>query len=295
MASGDEFDAEFEGEDTSEVGAIASVVSLEGDNEVIDEKEFIILLKNVSLQKPSQAKAWVWEYFGKYPPTISRKVEIVCCTICRELSNPDPEKLPKISWEINYSLSKSTSKLTNHMHAHHPQIYASEMQQKQIEVEINQKKPLIEQFLTRSTMTCQREAYLEWIVSDEIPLRIITSEAFHKYIKSINPNYQFEDRKSLVQRLTLKANEVRLDLKTILQGVNFSFTCDCWTSIANETYIGVTCHFIDEDWISRSYVLACDHFSNILPYPRIGCFNHLVELLLKIPFETGMISNTLSE
>ena len=35
-----------------------------------------------------------------------------------------------------------------------------------------------------------------------------------------------------------------------------SFTTDCWTSPNNIAFMGVTAHFIDQDWQLQEYTLA---------------------------------------
>lgn len=40
---------------------------------------------------------------------------------------------------------------------------------------------------------------------------------------------------------------------------SLALTLDYWTSLSNESYLGVTCHFIDEDWKMNVCTLAVDH------------------------------------
>ena len=45
-------------------------------------------------------------------------------------------------------------------------------------------------------------------------------------------------------------------MKKELSAVDYNgFTADFWTSAANESYLGVTCHFITNTWELKSYVL----------------------------------------
>ncbi|KAK9973179.1 hypothetical protein ABG768_023922, partial [Culter alburnus] len=45
--------------------------------------------------------------------------------------------------------------------------------------------------------------------------------------------------------------------ETIQEGRSFiALTTDIWTSLATEAYLGVTCHFITEDWKMKSITLA---------------------------------------
>ena len=38
-----------------------------------------------------------------------------------------------------------------------------------------------------------------------------------------------------------------------------SLTCDFWTARTSKSYITVTCHFIDDSWKMKAYVLATNH------------------------------------
>lgn len=39
--------------------------------------------------------------------------------------------------------------------------------------------------------------------------------------------------------------------------VTASITLDDWTSVQTETFMAVTCHFVDSNWRFKSMVLAC--------------------------------------
>ncbi|CAH1113857.1 unnamed protein product [Psylliodes chrysocephalus] len=46
-------------------------------------------------------------------------------------------------------------------------------------------------------------------------------------------------------------------LKEIIKNINFfAITTDCWTSISTESYISVTCHFIDQNYDLKTAILA---------------------------------------
>lgn len=42
---------------------------------------------------------------------------------------------------------------------------------------------------------------------------------------------------------------------TIKETDSIALTTDIWTSVATEAYLGVTCHFLGEDWEMESYSL----------------------------------------
>ena len=136
---------------------------------------------------------------------------------------------------------------------------------KEIATKVEKEKktqPKINTFMSKSNITKQviRDKYLRWIVEDELPLSLCESIKFREFMKTVNPNYEPEDRKTLIQRVSLKAADMRFELKEILKGRKISITADCWTSNARESYFVLTCHMIDGNWKVRSMVLACENF-----------------------------------
>src|SRR6185369_560551 len=48
-------------------------------------------------------------------------------------------------------------------------------------------------------------------------------------------------------------------LKNVLE--KLSFTLDCWTSINNIAFLGITCHFVDIDWCLKETLVDFIHLS----------------------------------
>jgi len=59
---------------------------------------------------------------------------------------------------------------------------------------------------------------------------------------------------SLVSQVAL----FELELAKLLKDEKFSITSDTWTSNANDSYAGVTIHWITKDWKLMSCPLGCD-------------------------------------
>lgn len=54
-----------------------------------------------------------------------------------------------------------------------------------------------------------------------------------------------------------KYEEVKEKVQEALKETSIvALTADVWTSIATESYLGVTCHFLAEDWQMKSYTLT---------------------------------------
>ena len=68
--------------------------------------------------KPTRAVSWVWDHFTIYDPKYNRKSHAVC-NLCflKSTKDADGKKIDDdcANWEINYGLSRSTSKCTNNL------------------------------------------------------------------------------------------------------------------------------------------------------------------------------------
>ena len=89
------------------------------------------------------------------------------------------------------------------------------------------------------------------IYTDLLPISTVEHESFKGLISFLASGYTIPKRKPVVARLKGHFEETKTKAMTLLasdkvQGV--SLTCDLWTSIANDGYIGITSHFISEDW-----------------------------------------------
>lgn len=76
----------------------------------------------------------------------------------------------------------------------------------------------------------------------------------------LNPGYNLPSKKTLSKSLlTVLYGEVYDKVKNdIIQNVQYvSLTTDSWTSLKNENYISVTCHFIDNNCEIKSCLLSC--------------------------------------
>ena len=108
------------------------------------------------------------------------------------------------------------------------------------------------------------EEYLvDWIVGNNQPLSQVESESFKQLLSFLQPGLDVMSMSTLncriLDRFHSKASEMielfgNLDCK-------ISFTTDCWTSPYNIAFLGITAHFIDQDWALQSVAL------DFLPLP----------------------------
>ena len=69
----------------------------------------------------------------------------------------------------------------------------------------------------------------------------------------LEPHYDMPGRRTIASLLHKKYAELKERLITCIRTQEtVSFTIAYWTPTAMESYLGVTSHFIDEEWIKRN-------------------------------------------
>jgi hypothetical protein len=113
--------------------------------------------------------------------------------------------------------------------------------------------------LDRSVIHCPQfpKALLKWIVMTMQPLSTCTNDYFRNMCTSLNgraPDIGVEGLKAL---LVNEVAQAEVSLTNLLRNEHFSITSDSWTSTANDSYTGVTVHWISKDWRMKSCPLGC--------------------------------------
>ncbi|CAH1114950.1 unnamed protein product [Psylliodes chrysocephalus] len=120
-------------------------------------------------------------------------------------------------------------------------------------------------------------------ILDYQPFSIVEDKGFRTFVNSLNPSYDLPNRHTISDTLIPMEYEKSLqETKEKMQNVtNVCLTTDCWTSPKTESFMAVTCHFID-NFKMNSVLLSCDVFEE----------NHtavnLAERLKKIVAEWGI-------
>ena len=99
----------------------------------------------------------------------------------------------------------------------------------------------------------------KWIAMNCRPVNIVTDSGLQVVIRIAagNKAYTLPSRPTVVSRIDLLFASTKSEVETEIQAaVNIALTIDYWSSVANESYLGVTCHFVNNDWKYRSLVLG---------------------------------------
>ncbi|OXA46906.1 putative AC transposase [Folsomia candida] len=155
-------------------------------------------------------------------------------------------------YSISSKGNKSTGNMKNHLLKFHKKQYNPEVNEAQSKVTDFYKAPqTINAIFSRDNY---RHAALKWIVTSNQPHTEIEQAAFINVLKSVNPALP-------VSSLEISADTIKMDImntygeiqtkiKSIFMAKDgkISFSHDIWTSKNQLAFLGVTAHWISEDW-----------------------------------------------
>jgi hypothetical protein len=92
-------------------------------------------------------------------------------------------------------------------------------------------------------------------------------ELFNKFMRACTPHWKKISRATVKNDCIAVYNIEKNKLKTLLSGVDrVNITTDMWTSSQRVSYMVVTCHFVDSNWVLQKRIL---NFCNVPP-PHSG-------------------------
>ena len=94
------------------------------------------------------------------------------------------------------------------------------------------------------------------------PLSTIDDKGFRNLLATMEPKYVAPSRKAMTNtHIPILYQETRDKLKSqVTNTKSFSITTDMWTSMANQSYMSVTAHFVDDEFQLRSALLDTKEF-----------------------------------
>jgi hypothetical protein len=103
---------------------------------------------------------------------------------------------------------------------------------------------------------------IDFIVCCQLPFSIADNPYYRTMINTFDPRYQTFCRQTLRNEIINQFEVTREKIVKILESITsmVSITCDIWTSISNQSYLGVTVHYIDNDWKARHFLLDLIHY-----------------------------------
>lgn len=99
---------------------------------------------------------------------------------------------------------------------------------------------------------------LNMLVYDMRPISMVEGDGFKEMIHTFYPDYVLPSRTHFTKLMEGKYETVLNHVKDALKLASgkFALTADAWTSLATEAYLGITCHYLSDDWVFKNYCLT---------------------------------------
>ncbi|KAJ3609908.1 hypothetical protein NHX12_022002 [Muraenolepis orangiensis] len=102
------------------------------------------------------------------------------------------------------------------------------------------------------------ESILNMLVNDMRPISMVEDEGFKQMVTTFHPGYTLPSRTHFTKLMEGKYEATFSKVKDALKATKnkIALTTDAWTSVATKAYLGITCHFISDDWELNSFCLT---------------------------------------
>ena len=100
-------------------------------------------------------------------------------------------------------------------------------------------------------------ALLDMITIDLQPPSIVENNGFKDFVKTLDSRYTLPSRRTITRSLLPQRYDSAKEKlsQELREASTCSLTTDYWTSCSSQSYLTVTCHFIDRSWELRSCCL----------------------------------------
>lgn len=198
-----------------------------------------------------------------------------------------------IHCDKSFAYHGSNTSLIYHIQNMHPAQYQKLQLKKSVSFNnlmaaSSSKQTKMSQFLNHSDLpvsaTIQRDLKIllaSWIATSGRPISIVEDNGLQKVLRRAlqNDAYKLPGRRTIDKVLNEMYNDKYVSVKeAVKKSTAIALTSDFWTSLSNESYCGITGHWITDEWNLQSIVLECvnvieRHYSNYVT----ELYNHFTE------------------
>ncbi|KAE8739554.1 hypothetical protein FOCC_FOCC014937 [Frankliniella occidentalis] len=177
-----------------------------------------------------------WKYFTK------GKGDLAICTLCK----------------AEVAKGGGTTNLKNHIKRHH----FSEKSKKS--TGLGRQTSITDFKIPDSKSTDRLHMHVAYFVAtSNLPLSLVEKEGFIRLCHTLRPGYKPPGRKALtnnyIPKLYLSTKE---NIESMLAEANWvALSSDTWTSVADDSYVGLSAHMIDNKWQLFAFTLNCRAFN----------------------------------
>ncbi|CAF1076091.1 unnamed protein product [Brachionus calyciflorus] len=206
--------------------------------------------ENIVQKRKRDKRSWVWQHFD-----FDETTELAKCTRCN----------------FSRKHNNSTTYLQNHLSTHEiyenksgvelkfaEAVYSDTCDEFSDSEEESNTQPTKKTKLSQNKVNKINQRVINFMISTNQPARLVENQSFRELLKELNSSYQVPCRNTfnnnfLPQKFQLIKNLLQRELSKISK---CSISADAWASISNESFLGVTCHFITENFKFKSFILC---------------------------------------
>lgn len=118
---------------------------------------------------------------------------------------------------------------------------------------------------------------LYMIAVDRVPISTVENDGFRILMKTVAPLYHVASRRTVTKLMHSKYEMLKENYKASLQtATSYTLTCDNWTDVSNQSYLGVTIHWVSPNNDLKSGCLG------VIPLHESHTAQYLAETLLSV-------------
>lgn len=123
------------------------------------------------------------------------------------------------------------------------------------------------------------------IAVDKLPLSTAEAKGFKMLMKATAPLYNIPSRKTITNMMETRYEKMKEQFREKIKEVSsYTLTCDNWTDVTNQSYLGVTIHYLGADCEMKNGCLG------VLPLDKNHTSDYLHDSLLKVMEDLHMDS-----
>jgi hypothetical protein len=132
-----------------------------------------------------------------------------------------------------------------------------------------------------------KKRLINWVVLDDQPFSTIESPRVRSLLELLKPDIVIPSADTIKRNIMECYREESVSIGDQLRNTSgkISLTLDCWTSPNVKAFMGITAHYIDDNWVPQSLVL------DFVPLPGLHTGEELCQTLVATCDRFGILPN----
>ncbi|KAL1341917.1 hypothetical protein AAHE18_09G121600 [Arachis hypogaea] len=202
-------------------------------------------MENPEAARTRGKKSYVWQHFTQLPLTETKGLHQAKCNHCQKKYGCHPTK-------------HGTNSLNKHLKSAHKWIFTKAGKKGTLHGYMPkiEEEDLCNAFKGYNLEDCKKSV-AEFVVLDEMPFKVVEGIGFRRILNRFEPRFMVPSRMTVSRDYFQLYLDEKKRLKEWLAKscARVCLTTDCWTSNQNYTYMSLTAHFVDEEWMLQKRII----------------------------------------